>query len=234
MPPVLAMTTRPAISTSETNDDNSPMDDFVQNWREVRENGDIQFEPVEIPPPEPREPGMFDEFFRSVGEFLAGLFGWFPATWPALYWILIAVGVAAALFIIYRLIEPYLGPRSKMEWAEEEPEWQPDAQQSIALLEDADRLAAQGKYDEATHLLLQRSVVHLSEAKPDWVEPSSTARELVAIQALPDKARATFGVIAERVERSLFALRTLNQDDWETARAAYADFAATSLRGPVG
>ncbi|MEP5189801.1 MAG: hypothetical protein ABJQ41_13880 [Marinomonas sp.] len=229
-----AMTTGPAISTSEASDANGPSDDFVQNWRDVRGNDDIQFEPVKIPPPEPREPGMFDEFFKSIGEFLAGLFGWFPATWPALYWILIIVAVAAALFILYRLVEPYLGPRADKGWVEEEPEWQPDAAQSIALLEDADRLAAQGKYDEATHLLLQRSVVHLSEAKPDWVEPSSTARELVAIEALPDKARATFGVIAERVERSLFALRALSQDDWEAARAAYADFAATSLKGPIG
>jgi len=32
-------------------------------------------------------------------------------------------------------------------------------------------------------------------------------------------------VIAERVERSLFALRRLGADDWQAARAAYADFA---------
>lgn len=234
MAPVTVMTTGPAISTSEANEANPVSDEFAENWRDVRDNGDIQFEPVEIPPTEPREPGMFDEFFENVSEFLADLFGWFPATWPVLYWALIAAGIAAALFIIYRLVEPYLGARPENNWTEAEPEWQPDTAQSLALLEDADRLAAQGKYDEATHLLLQRSVVHLSEAKPDWVEPSSTARELVAIQALPDKARATFGVIAERVERSLFALRSLSKDDWEAARAAYADFAATSLRGPIG
>jgi hypothetical protein len=36
-------------------------------------------------------------------------------------------------------------------------------------------------------------------------------------------------VIASRVERSFFALRNLNADDWQAARAAYADFALARL-----
>ena len=65
--------------------------------------------------------------------------------------------------------------------------------------------------------------------RPDWVEPSSTARELAALPALPDGARTAFRIIAERVERSLFALRALDRADWEAARAAYADFALARL-----
>ena len=38
-----------------------------------------------------------------------------------------------------------------------------------------------------------------------------------------------FRIIAERVERSLFALRALDRTDWEAARAAYADFALARL-----
>ena len=93
------------------------------------------------------------------------------------------------------------------------------------MLDDADRLAAEGRFDEATHLLLQRSVGQIAAARPEWLEPSSTAREIAALPALPEPARHAFGVIAERVERSLFALRRLGPDDWQAARAAYADFA---------
>ena len=65
----------------------------------------------------------------------------------------------------------------------------------------------------------------MSSARPDWVEPSSTARELSRLEGLPDAARQAFTTIAERVERSLFALTHLDQSDWEAAREAYAEFA---------
>ena len=87
------------------------------------------------------------------------------------------------------------------------------------------RMASQGRYDEATRLLLQRSVGQIAQARPDLVEPSSTAREIAAQPSLPANARSAFAVIADRVERSLFALRHLSEDDWQAARAAYADFA---------
>ena len=96
-------------------------------------------------------------------------------------------------------------------------------------MEEADRLAGEGRFEEATHLLLQRSVNQIATAQPGWVEPSTTARELAALQALPHSARSAFGTIAERVERSLFALRSLDRGDWETARAAYAEFALARL-----
>jgi len=99
----------------------------------------------------------------------------------------------------------------------------------VALLEDADRLAAQGLFAEATHLLLKRSVNHIAEARPDWLGPSITSREIAALPMLPERARSAFGAIATRVERSLFALRDLDRDDWTAARAAYADFALAEL-----
>ena len=102
------------------------------------------------------------------------------------------------------------------------------------MLEDADRLAAEGRFDEATHLLLQRSVHQIATARPEWVEPSSTARELAGMETLPASARSAFGTIAEQVERSLFALRALERSDWENARGAYAAFAQINLKGQPG
>ncbi|MEL6738985.1 MAG: hypothetical protein AAFO28_08670, partial [Pseudomonadota bacterium] len=77
--------------------------------------------------------------------------------------------------------------------------------------------------------LLKRSVGQIAASRPDWVDPSSTARELAALPRLSDAARRAFGVISEAVERSLFALRQLSREDWETARAAYADFALARI-----
>jgi len=205
--------------------------DVSSSWRELRSDSDIQFDPVTIPPQPPREPGVFERFMLWLGEQIGDLAGYFGSSWFWVKWVLVALLVSAVLFLLYRLAEPYLGWRRKTAEAKEPEEWRPDQQASVALLEEADRLAAEGRFDEATHLLLHRSVSQIAAVRPDWVEPSSTARELSALPELPDAARNAFGVIAERVERSTFALRSLNRDDWEEARRAYADFALERIAG---
>ena len=58
---------------------------------------------------------------------------------------------------------------------------------------------------------------------PDWLRDFL---EWLGVLLSPvGDALGAFATIAERVERSLFALRTLSADDWHAARAAYADFA---------
>ena len=74
-------------------------------------------------------------------------------------------------------------------------------------------------------LLLARSIRQIAHRRPDLVQPSSTARELSRIEALPEAARRAFSAIARAVERALFALEDLSERDWHEARAAYADFA---------
>lgn len=204
-------------------------------WAELRADGDVQFAPVTIPPTPPREPTWFDRLLDRIFEFFADLLGPVGSAladaWWWLKWVMVGAVVLFALVLLVRVLAPGFGQRGKRgkAGAAAQDAWQPDQAATLALLEDADRLAADGRFDEATHLLLQRSVGHISAARPDWVEPSSTARELAALPALPDAARAAFGVIAERVERSLFALRALERADWEAARAAYAEFALARL-----
>ena len=206
-----------------------------ESWREVRGNSDIQFEEIAIKPPEPSEPSWLGEalqaFFEFLGNLLSPVGQMIGVSWPILQWVLLALVIVFVLYLVLRTFGPLAGRNRKITKAVTEPEWQPDREQSAALLEDADRLAAEGRFDEATHLLLQRSVGQIADARPDWVDPSSTARELVAIPALSDAARSAFRTISERVERSLFALSSLNRSDWEAARSAYANFALAQIEG---
>jgi hypothetical protein len=206
----------------------------ASGWSGIRNDGDIQFSPVAIPEVKPPEPNWFErlliDLFAILAEVFAPIGQLIGASWFWLQWVLLAAVIALVLWLIVRMFmqDAFYG-RAKPA-VETEAEWQPDRAATLALLEDADRLAAEGRFDEATRLLLQRSVGHIAAVRPDWVEPSSTARELAALPALPDAARGAFRVIAERVERSLFALRALERADWEAARAAYAEFALARLQ----
>lgn len=198
--------------------------DLAQAWRDVRADSDIQFSEVEIPQEAPDPPpDWLVDFLEWLSDALAPVGRALVASWPVLQWVLLALAIALVGYILWRMFGPDLASRRSRRGAVNE--WVPDQNAALALLEEADRLAAEGRFDEATHLLLKRSVGQIAEARPDLVEPSTTAREIAAQPALPAGARTAFGVIADRVERSLFALRRLSADDWQVARAAYADFA---------
>ncbi len=202
-------------------------------WSELRSDPDIQFEPVVIPPRPPREPGMFEKIFDAIAQFLGEILSpvgqALGVSWPVLQWILLGGLALFILIFLLRMIGPLAHRASMGRGVKDESDWRPDRDESLALLEDADRLAADGHFAEATRLLLKRSVGQIAAARPDWVEPSSTAREISALPELSEAARAAFRTIAERVERSLFALRALNRGDWEAAREAYASFALARI-----
>ncbi len=151
-------------------------------------------------------------------------------SWPVIQYVLIALALLCALFLLWRLVLEPLLERRRRPKVQAEPEWAPARAHAVALLEDADRLAAEGRYGEAAHLLLQRSVGHIGDARPGWLLPASTAREIASLPQLPERARTAFGIIAARVERSLFALRALDAADWQAARGAYAEFALQDFR----
>ncbi|WP_338241402.1 hypothetical protein [Aurantiacibacter hainanensis] len=197
-------------------------EDFASAWRELRADGETQFAPVEIPEEEP-PPDWLTQFLDWLGDVLSPVTETLVAGWPVIAWILIGAAVLAAAYFLYRTFGPDHNKRRGERSGDEG--WVPPEDEALALLEEADRLAAAGDYDEATHLLLKRSVSQIAEARPDLVEPSSTARELASEPRLPEAARTAFGLIAAPVERSLFALARLEESDWKAARAAYADFA---------
>jgi Domain of unknown function (DUF4129) len=102
-------------------------------------------------------------------------------------------------------------------------EWTPEAAPVRAWLEEADRLAAKGLFAEAIHHLLFRSIEDIAQRRPKLVRPALTSRELARAEALPDPVRDLFARISALVERSLFGGRSVGPEDWQSARAAYAD-----------
>lgn len=211
--------TAPAIQGAEA------AQQAARDWQVVHADPSIQFRPlppITVNPPE--VPGWLKALralFEPIGKALG-------MSWPVLQWVLLAIAALAVAYALWRLSEPWR-ERLREDQPDDDPAWAPDRDAALALLEDADRLAAEGRYDEAAHLLLQRSVQQIAAARPGWVHPASTAREIAAIGALPGAARQAFALIAGRVERSLFALRQLDLADWQAARGAYADFALQRL-----
>lgn len=214
--------------------------DFARDWEAVRAASDIQFDPVKMPERAP-PPDWLQRFFKWLGEALqpvsdalASVFGaigrFLGVSGQVIMWSVLALAALLILYLLWRTLAPMLANAQLGGTKESAPEWTPDAHEALALLEDADGLAAEGRYEEATHLLLKRSVGQIREARPGLLEPSSTAREIAELPDLSHGARGAFGVIAERVERSLFALRSLSAEDWQAARAAYAEFALAAPR----
>lgn len=211
----------------------------AQAWRAMRGMGDIQFAPVADKQPQTQWPEWLKALGRWLADLLApigrlldsifgGLLRGVGLHWNAVEIALALAALVGALWIAWMLGRPWLAARRARKRAEAAG-WTPEREAALALLEDADRLAAEGRFGEAAHLLLQRSVAHIASARPEWLSPSSTAREIGRIEPLPQRARSAFAVIAAQVERSLFALRGLSAEDWGLARAAYADFALADL-----
>lgn len=152
------------------------------------------------------------------------------AAGPALkyvWWIVGGLALAALIYFLVRLLMRLRFParhtvqdmRSAME------EWRPTATQARALLADADALAREGKYAEAVHLLLLRSIEDLEQYRPRVVQRSYTAREIEQLDAMPMTVRAAFAGIMEVVEKSLYGGYEVTAEDYQRCRADYERFA---------
>jgi hypothetical protein len=205
----------------------------VDDWKAVRDAADIQYAP--LPALKPPPPTAFPEWLKALGRLLEAIFEpigrLLGMSWPVFQYVLLAAAAGLALFLLWRLVvEPLLDRRRNRAGAGEELHWTPDRAEALALLADADRLASEGRFGEAAHLLLRRSVHQIRDARPEWLNAASTAREIAVLPLLPEAGRRAFAVIAERVERAVFALRDLDAADWTAARGAYAQFAQIALR----
>jgi hypothetical protein len=202
----------------------APMDAVAQAHRALVGDGGLQFDfPAFVPPPPP--PDWLKRLLQWIGKGLV-------AAWPVikiLFWIGLAVVVGLILYFIGRELV------ARIRFAGRKPkaarptdlagEWRPSAARAKALLEDADRLAGEGRFEEAVHLILFRSIDDIDARWPRLLRPALTSRDIAAHEALPAAARETFGGIARMVERSFFGGAALGRSDFAACRASYEAFA---------
>jgi len=213
-------------------------DRFSHAYDALRHDPTVQFN-LAPPEPPPTPPPWLKAFFEAigralepVGRFLSWLGSFFPDAYYAriILWSVIALGVAILAWALvirvrsgeWKLTMPRL---ANVEQAQAEEEWTPSQAGARAWLDEADALARDGRFAEAIHHLLFRSIEDLSRRRPMLVRPALTSRELAGAQGIPGRARELFTGIARSVERSLFGRRDVGEDEWRRAREAYSEFA---------
>lgn len=219
-------------------------DQFAAAHRALRADPSIQFSmgPPQAPPPPPKWLVDFIEWLawllKPVGEFFKWISGFMPDAPYAriLLWTVIIVAAAAVIWLIVERFRHGEWRVPRLRRARQvaidtpvEEEWAPEAAPAREWLAEADALAARGLFAEAVHHLLFRSIEDVARRRPQLVRPALTSRELSAATAIPQRARDLFSGIARTVEKSLFGGRDVSAEDWQTARAAYADFALAGV-----
>ena len=88
-----------------------------------------------------------------------------------------------------------------------------------------DRLAGEGRFAEAVHLLLFRSIEDIEAKRPHAVKPALTSRDILELKGLPAAARLALSRLVSTVEWSFFGGRPVGAGDFATCRRAYEEFA---------
>lgn len=199
---------------------------FDDAWQDVRADEDIQFLASEPKPP-PETPQWWRDFLEWMGDLLGPAVEYLVDVWPVLRIVLLVLLAAGLLTLLWIIVAPYVEEWRNRRVVENMEEWRPDQGAARKLLEEAEALAAQGRFKEAVHLLLFRSIEDIERRRPDILQPSSTSREIGRFESLPENARNMFAIIAEQVERGIFASAAIDEKGWAVSREAYGAFALT-------
>jgi hypothetical protein len=132
--------------------------------------------------------------------------------------VFIVLAVAVAVLILAWLIQTLLqkmarerrgaGSEAEVEGGEAEPVRELD-------VEDANRLAAEGRFGEAIHALLLATIRHFAARARMEIQPSRTSRELVRLLPLTGDSRPRFNELVMAVERTLFGGEPAGAEDFQ-------------------
>jgi hypothetical protein len=194
-------------------------DEFERLHRDLLLDSTLQFAFEQPEAPQP-PPSWLEPLARLI-EFLAPYMTYI--FWAGVAVVAAMIVYAVATELIRRL--PREGSEPRPEPETPVAEFRPAAERARALLEEADRLASEGRYGEAARVLLHRSIEDMDAAFPATIAPSMTSREISMLAYLSGQGRATFVKIAQAVEFSLFAGRALSAEQFAECRRAYQSFA---------
>jgi hypothetical protein len=195
-------------------------DKIERAYRAIKRDDAYQFDLAE---PIPRRPAS--SFEKTVGRFFSRIFSFIAPLLEMLFWLGLGALGLGALYLIGRAIYEtrFAAAPKKTEDAPDIPLYQPARAQARILLEEVDKLAAEGRYGEAVHTLLFRSIQDIDRNRPNIVRRSLTSREIGSLSVLTAEARTAFSTIAGVSELAHFGGVAVNKSGFETARAAYAE-----------
>jgi len=194
----------------------APGASFDAAHRAMSADRSLQFDMKALEPAQPPP-----DWLRGLGELLTAL----GPVFKIIFWLGLAlIAVAIVWYVIRELVRIRL-PGKSAKAAGAAAEWRPAPAAALALLSDADALAAQGRFAEAVHLLLLRSIDDIDGRLPNTVRPALTARDIAGLSRLPAAARPAFIRIARVVEASLFGSQAVDRETFADCRQAYETFA---------
>lgn len=163
----------------------------------------------------------------STGGGLAGIAS-------ILLWMLVAVAVVmAVLWLVqglrYREREDAVAP-------EPEPGDEGAAARAAMVarpLGDAEALAGQGRFGEAIHALLLRTIEELARSLPAGLPHALTSREIVdgGRVPMPERARDALSELVAAVEVCYFGASVPGEAEYHACRARFQEFAQAYVRG---
>ena len=195
-------------------------DDIERAYRAVKRDEDYQYELAE---PIPRKPAS--AFEKALGRFFNAIFSFIAPLLITIFYLGVGALILGALYLIGRAIyeTKFAKPTAKKTEEPDIPLYQPATAQARILLDEVDNLAAEGRYGEAVHTLLFRSIQDIDRNRPNVVRRSLTAREIGNLSVLTSESRTAFSTIAGVSELAHFGGVSVNKAGFETARKAYAD-----------
>ncbi len=150
-----------------------------------------------------------------------------------LMWLLVGAGaLLLVIFVVNELSSFRLRPRGRAG-----QDIDPNAATGGATakpgaglsLDEADRLAREGRFAEALHMLLLDCIAQLRRLKFDAViAPSLTSREVARRLSLPERSAQALTAIVSAVELSHFGGRPAGEDDYRRGREHYLQIAHES------
>ena len=155
----------------------------------------------------------------------------FDGTW--LYIVVGVLGAALAAFVVITLLRGRGGTIPGASTGRRgRRKYRPVAEQAPAgaqideptILDEADRLAAEGRYSEAIHVLLLTGLDHAARHASRRIPPALTSREILRALPLAAAMADALRVLVGLSERGHFGGRALSEADYQESREKFRLF----------
>jgi len=150
-------------------------------------------------------------------------FGFLEAIMPLLFWM--SVVIAVVLFFVW-LVSWFTGSRGIGEDSYYDLEGDDSRAHAAPSLEEAERLAREGCYGDATHALLLAAIAHLGSGLEQPPRPSDTSREILRALPLRKMDRRDLRYLVGLVEVYLFGGRDLVESEYLDSRKRFDQLVA--------